>query len=132
MNEGNYWGSFGGVLEFKTPKAILGAQLPYLHDATNGLVVGDITLAKPAGKKAVVLFDVIAPTMNHYRIRLLTVRYALEKFYPVTLFRSLTSNAVECKNETEFKSALKDYLASDRVNGVVTGLLKEAKENRYQ
>jgi len=129
MNEGNYWGSFNGVLEFKTPKEILSAQLQHLHEGTNGLVVGDIKVIKPDGKKTVVLLDFITPTMNNNRVRLLIARYVMEKFYPVTLFKSLTSNAVECKNETVFKSELKDYLASDRVTGVVKGLLKEAKEN---
>lgn len=80
----NLWAHSPLSPSIKTPLAILRAQTAPLAQATQGLLRGEVTVT-PVGEKTVLTFDVIAPSLNNYRRRLVTVEHTQDEIYPAKI-----------------------------------------------
>lgn len=68
-----------------TPLAILRSQVGPLRRITNGILDAEISTVTGDSKDVRHLFDLVAPVLNHYRHRILTVTHHRDLAYPVTV-----------------------------------------------
>src|SRR5260221_6227988 len=66
-----------------TPIAILRTQATRLSQKTQGLVVSEVTVTTGENDQVILGLEVIAPALNNYRYRLLSVQYGTGEIYPV-------------------------------------------------
>lgn len=67
-----------------SPTAVLRAQAGLLEEVTDGILEGEGE-GERKGRQIELHLDMVAPSLERYRIRLLTVRHLMDRPYPVTV-----------------------------------------------
>ena len=116
------------ALKIRTPILILNAQADMLEEATEGLIKGIVEIKEErAHGKTTVVFAVLVPRLNNYRVRLFSVSQPISQ-YPATLMRhwGRDTNIIRCESEEELETAVVAYCKGGEVQKIVTGLLAQA------
>lgn len=153
----NLWPPEISVLVVK-PATILRAAASQIRAMTKGVLDGEVgRTTSQDGKNVLLLFDLIAPALNHYRHRLLTAEHSKNMVYPVKVFadcydvggshhpekesaftpRTLTHSRLQSEpiyrvaaSEEQLLSSIREIFASRETTGVVQSLLAEMSDVR--
>jgi len=79
------WPTYGLETDVLTPIAILRTQSTLLRQKTQGLLVGEVRVTTSEFGQSILSFDIVAPAINNYRYRLLSVQHTKEAIYPATV-----------------------------------------------
>jgi hypothetical protein len=125
MSIESLWGEIPKADDIKTPIAILREQAAILGDATNNVLVAEVVPNKRGSTMLAHLY-IAAPALDNYRFLVLTVEHELE-LYPLSV-EDETSLYDNCKDETQYKAAVRAILSSDRLRRVIASLLAQSKQ----
>ncbi|MCH8828670.1 MAG: hypothetical protein IID45_03730 [Planctomycetes bacterium] len=123
------------VEDVLTPLTILKFQADELKKRTNGRLRAEIETAVE-DSDVTHLFDVIAPSLNNYRIRLLTVCHNCDRVYPA----KVQSDAIKltwrqssaAPTQSEFSDLIGKILQSDFTRSLVQSLLARISEKSHK
>ena len=122
----NLWGNLSTRPIVKPPRYFLDQQADVLRQMTNGLLVGQVSVAKhvPQRNQFHVTLLILVPALDNYVYEVLTVVHDLS-FYPACIGYDNGGDfeQIECQNEEEFKQGVQRVLQSASVRKVVNGLL---------
>lgn len=137
MATDDLWGELPDVERIKTPFVILKEQAELLTEKTDGLLVGEVTqrqtgleahrfgIAMPTFKGFLCTFDIVAPTLNSYEYKLLSLVYGMD-LYPLDL-TAANKPSVSCSDEDAFKKELGKILTSQETQDVISKLLTHVR-----
>ena len=123
MSLENLWGELPKTGTTRTPLVILREQAALFGEMTNRILEASVyaqMIASPS--RFIADLNIIAPTLNHYRITIAKMRYDLTKTYPVELVDTLGVTHI-VDTEEEFNRALESILNSEKVQRVISSLL---------
>ena len=132
----NLWPAETVSVETISPLAILRIQADNLTRMTQGLLEGDVVTSSYA-VQVQHSFDVVAPALNGYRHRILTVMHDKSLIYPVFFSTGeveeeadiqVSSIALGAYSEVEFLKMLSNALQSGYVLSVVNSLIARSNE----
>jgi hypothetical protein len=121
-----------------TPLAIMRAQVPGLERRTNGLLEVDLNSVEKE-KKVVHNFDLVAPALERFRERVLTVTHERDRVYPAILQaacfsrRGLSTFAgtgldATAMSQEEFISLMREVIRSSEVRSSIESLIARSNE----
>lgn len=142
----DYWGDFQVTDEQRTPVQILKEQASVLNEKVGHCIRALVaTSALPEGTpkfrsappeltpKFRSTLAVIVPSLDRYRLDIVTITYPLRAYYPLALSDDLAEGKealveveFRCQNEREFRSALYQILSSTRTTDTLNSLLSLA------
>jgi hypothetical protein len=124
-----------------SPLAILRVQATLLQKETAGLLLGDVRVTQ-GNELTEIGFDVIAPGLNGFRFRLLTVTHAVENVYPATVkpfyynlntYNDSSSDekqqGFKAKTQEDFMVSLKQIFQTTDTLGAIQSLLARINES---
>jgi len=124
MSLENLWGELPKTGTTRTPLVILREQAALFGEMTNRILEASVyaqMIASPS--RFIADLNIIAPTLNHYRITIAQIKYDLTKTYPVELVDTLAGVTHIVDTEEEFNRALESILNSEKVQRVISSLL---------
>ena len=152
----DYWGNFQVTAEQLTPIQILKEQANALSKKTERRIRASVTtsalsdttrispltsglsalsetdltnaLSKDTDRKFRSTLSVIVPSLDDYRLDIVTIIYPLGEYYPLILSDDLDDGAergggVSCRNELIFRAKLRQILSSTRTTDTLNSLL---------
>lgn len=123
----NLWGELPSGELLTSPSAILREQAEILTDHTKGLLVGKVVPGGQAKDDSMLFhFDIVAPFLNDYRYRLISVHHPVT-LYPVKMMDRLRSIETTSNSEEEFVENLANTLASDETRQIIAALLAQSR-----
>jgi hypothetical protein len=134
-------------LDVLTPTMILNAQAEKLKEKTKGVILADF-FARMRGNIKTLVFDIRAPAVANFRVRIMTVRHHSDRIYPaVVTSRSLhrgdrsipdeiliqipeneSYNSFPCFTSNEFVNVVAQVLRSVDVQSVIESLIAKSNE----
>lgn len=112
------------ALKIRTPSQVLDEQAQLLHEATRGVITGDVR-TQQQGDRILVQFRVLVPSLNNYRLDLFYIRQSAGQ-YPATLVQEWGKRTtILCSDHEELETAVVDYLGTPAVQQIVAGLLAQ-------
>ncbi|MEZ0486833.1 hypothetical protein [Fibrella aquatica] len=128
METQNLWPDFP-VQESKGPKTILSEQARYLTEQTNNILSAAVTpSAVPNNERIQYTLFIIAPLLNDYRYKLLTISYDLAVNYPLYItWRYEEDPKKEILSEEEFIKELRMIFNDPTTISVVSSLLAQSR-----
>ncbi len=124
MSLENLWGELPQTGTIRTPLVILREQAAFLGDMTNRILESGIHAQRNMlPGKFIADLNIIAPTLDRYRITIAQIKYDLTKTYPVELVDTLAGKADIVHTKEEFIRALESILNSEKVQRVISSLL---------
>lgn len=79
------WPSEALKVDVRTPAAILRAQAAQVRPNTKGILVADVTTTKSDSGSVIMALEILAPSLDNYRHRLLDVQYNQDEIYPAII-----------------------------------------------
>lgn len=126
MSTVNLWGVLPEPVGSRPPVTILREQAAFLGNATNNILVGEVTRVTSTRRWPFRYdFDIRAAALDDYIYSVLSIQHGVE-MYPVEL--NDTEGKKECNNEEEYLYAIADVLSSERVRKAISSLLTLSKE----
>jgi hypothetical protein len=126
MTQDDLWGDLPEVESLRTPLVILKEQAEVLKEKTEGLLVGEI-IQKQTGINFIYDLSIVAPTLNNYVYKLLTVVHGIG-FYPARIIDQQSQGVQKkCSNEEEYKQGLREILSSNNNRAVISKLLTHVR-----
>ena len=123
----NLWGDLPIEDNVRTPYIILKEQASILTEATNGLLIGEVTKRRVNVNKTECDLIIKVPSINNYTISIVDIIYPAT-IYPLKVKGDFTKNtAVECNTEEELENILHEILSSKEVRRIISGLLSEVR-----
>lgn len=147
----NLWPTETVSVEILSPLAILRMQAQNLTELTHRLVIGEVTTDDRQEDGIYHHFDIVAPALNGYRHRILTIKHDTSMLYPVSYLvakkRDMKSSTIAswsellsqeqsgvigpvAMTEADFIKALKEAFNSDFVLSVINSLIARSNEAR--
>lgn len=131
----NLWPEDIAVTGAVAPVAILKEQASLLGERTKNLVEGRVSagvgtdIDKFLQNTFTYDFDLVAPALNSYRYRLLSMTHDAEAFYPLTIASAAlgSDRLVRINNEEELLKALEAVFSSDKTRRVIGSLLAQSR-----
>ncbi len=122
MSTDNLWGDLNDFGELRSPKQMLEEQAALLETATKGILTGEVKVSTILADFEIT-FSIVAPHVNNYRYKVLTVRHTLE-FFParVTYMENRHWKTREVQNESELKEAMRQIFQADNTRRVINSL----------
>lgn len=109
---------------FVSPVAILREQAAILAEKTKGLLEGDVTTSRVSDR-----FDhhfyIVAPALDNYRYKLLTVRHGNLDMYPAAIQYHPDTIVHSAQTQEQFVELLGTLLAREETKRVVHALLAQ-------
>jgi riboflavin biosynthesis pyrimidine reductase len=121
----NLWGDIPTSSDIKPPVTILREQATILSEATNKILIGDVTVSKDGPQVTSRLF-IEAPALDNYVYVVLSVKHDI-MLYPLKVVDVATGVLYQCEDEEQYRAALKLILSSPRVHKVVASLIAQSK-----
>lgn len=139
----NLWPPATVSVDIVSPLAILRTQAQNLTEMTKGLLAGEVTSVDEGPDVVVHQFEVVAPALNKYRHRILSVKHNRNLVYPVyfdtpTSLASIVATVAKgsatnkADTEAEFLEALTGVLNSRVVLSVISSLIARINEVRAE
>ena len=129
----DYWGYFQIIGEQGTPVQIIKEQASVLNERIGPHIRASVaTSGLPAGTPQFrSTLAVTVPSLDRYRLDIVTITYPLRAYYPLALSDDLAEGEGElvefrCHNEEEFRTALHRVLSSTRTTDTLNSLLSIA------
>lgn len=119
------WGDLPTSSDIKPPVVILREQATILSEATNKVLIGDVSVTKEGPTVTSQLY-IQAPALDNYIYIVLYVRHDI-MLYPLKVIELATGVRYECADESQFRDALKQVLSSPSVHRVVASLIAQSK-----
>jgi hypothetical protein len=119
----DYWGVFTPPEHLRSPALHLKEQAAALEEKTKGLVRASMVSDASDDGGFFVVFQLWSPLLEHYRYRLLELRYPLNG-YPLQM--TAGDEEVVAQNEGEFQQALARVLGSQRTTQIVEAIMAQA------
>lgn len=126
----NLWGDLPIEDTVRTPSIILKEQATLLTEATNGLLLGNIS------KRSLSIeyvdgfecsLEIKVPSINNYSISIVKIQYPIT-IYPLTIISQVTNDRPEeCQTEEDLNRVLGKILSSKEVKRIISGLLSEVR-----
>ena len=105
-------------------------QASLLRDVTNGVLLGEV-VASQQGQTLSACLDIVAPALDNYRVRVMTVSHHLF-FYPVNIIaNALRNQTFSCNGERSFVEILKRILSSAETHRIVAALNSQGKAGSW-
>ena len=127
--QGSFWGEISADSAERTPITVLNEQAAAISQLTNLHLKGVVSSAEAASYQSFdfeASLDVLAPTLNNYRLEIVKIYFPLE-FFPLKLSVPHTKNEYELRSLEAFEPRLKRILQSDGVMERVRKLLAHAR-----
>ena len=118
--------------EVVTPYAILRMQASHLRRRTENLLEAEVVSEEDAGQLRHYL-EIIAPSLERYRFRLLTAKHEASLVYPVTIESDAFDRPVTrvvADTQEEFVEGIGKVLRSSRARSVIHSLIARTNEMR--
>lgn len=129
----DYWGDFQVIGEQGTPVQILKEQASVLNERIGPHIRASVATSGLPGRtrKFRSTLAVTVPSLNRYRLDIVTITYPLRAYYPLALSNDLAKGEEElvefsCQNEREFRTELHQVLSSTRTTDTLNSLLSIA------
>lgn len=120
------WGSLPEPALVDSPLFIIREQAGLLEKQTDGVLLGQVSSVGKYGDVAAYDLDIAVPALENYTYAVAQVEFPPAHLYPATL-RDATLRAVyEVKDEQEFRTKLREVLASPPLREVISKLLTAA------
>jgi hypothetical protein len=131
----------------QSPFAILDLQARALTQQTEGVLAGDLRVAKDDQGRTTLYLDMVVPALGGYRQEVLTATHKTEQVYPVRVdaacFRWIAVLATvpglsgkkpenEAASDEEFRRVVEKVLHSDEVKSVAQSLIARSNETLNQ
>ena len=122
----NLWEIDFKPADVRTTKSLLDQQAGLLEKLTNGVLYGSIhTEETPLEGDFKHEFRILAPGLGGYSYKLFVVRQPL-RMYPLTIESEVFDRYKKCKNEIEFRDALKEILRHKSTKQVVNAMIAQS------
>ena len=126
------WGAIPSAEAIRTPYTVFREQAASLGELTDHILEGRVRrvpkspfISNP--EDFTVVMDIVAPAIDNYAFRLLSVTYPITTLYPARLEDVSSGETYECENEEVFVEYLGIILSSDGVRKAVQGLLSQSR-----
>lgn len=122
----NLWGDLPLEDSVRTPSVVLREQASLLTEATNGLLIGNVTRrSTPDSSNLISTLEIIVPSLNNYSISIAEIKYPITTMYPLTVISHVKDYSEECQTEEEIERVLGGILSSQSVKTIISGLLSQ-------
>jgi len=113
----------------RAPVSFLKEQAAALREDTQGSLVGFVGTIPMGPSELGYYLTIEAPTLNNYRVTVLSIRHKLVPMYPVTLHTDIFTPATDIAIETEgeFITELRRILSSNEMEQIVAALLSQIR-----
>jgi len=111
-----------------SPEAILRGQAEALALQTGGLLVAEIVKQRGEDGRISASLDLVAPTLNGSRHRILKVSHSAELLYPVDVEARSLLGSRSAYTDMEFTEVVAEVLSSGDVESLAQSLLARANE----
>ena len=127
----DYWGDFKVTDDQLTPAQILKEQASAFNERAGRHIRASVATSGLRTKKFRSTLSITVPSLDRYRLDIVTVIYPLIEYYPLTLSDDLADEEevlVEstCKSEQAFRDELHRILSSTRTTDTLNSLLSLA------
>jgi hypothetical protein len=114
-----------------TPRDILDLQAFALREQTDGLLSAEVRETRDPSERAVyLLLDIVVPSLNGLRQRVMTARHFTDRIYPCHLDAEALRSAEVAHSAEEFRELVRQVLHSGEIKALAQSLISRAKENR--
>lgn len=120
------WPNDIAVSDEITPVSILREQASLLGQKTKNLVQGKVELLSGKGGTFLYGFYLVAPALDHYKYRLLSIQYPIEH-YPVTINFEAGNRVLTANDYNEFVAKLGDVLVDEKTRSIVRSLVSQSQ-----
>lgn len=130
------WPSLTDARQLKAPAAILSEQAALLPQKTNGILGGEVKPAsgKPESNRLAFVFNIVAPLLNNYRLRLIGVAHGVLTLYPVRVAAFLmpgedeeSVKIFEARDEGQFINIIKEILNDSTTVSAIESLWAQSE-----
>lgn len=128
MNE-SLWGTLPTGEGIQTPSSILNEQIVELQKATSGLLTGRLQTTQGNSGDLVIYFFIVAPTLNQYTVRLMTVTHGIQ-LYPCMVSSPYSPGATRASDEDSFRASVGRILQDPKTHNIVAGLLAQIRSEK--
>jgi hypothetical protein len=123
----NLWGDSFKPELIRTPYIIWREQASLLGQLTDNLIEATTERSRMSTIHIEVKLSIIAPALENYTYRVLSVIYKVDQIYPLEVIDHQTLVTETCENEEQFIDTIGKILSSDRVKTVINSLLSQIK-----
>lgn len=125
QNNKSLWPDFKDN-SIETPKNILEEQGKFLADHTKNILEAEISSTPIEGEdnKIVHHFDIVAPTLNNYKYRLLSINHSID-FYPLDI--TYKDSYQRVVNKEQFIKKLSTIFNDESTIRIITSLIAQSK-----
>jgi len=122
----------GEAKKIAVPASIAAEQAALLGQKTKNVVTARV-VSKTSTEEGQVKFgfDLVAPALSNYRLRLFNFAYRLDRLYPVVVyslgFRGL-KEPIEAADEAAWKELLKRIFSHESVIGIIQALQSQSED----
>ncbi len=118
--------------EVPTPIAILRIQANRLHDKTKGLIEAEVrSLTDNDKAQELYQFDLIAPALDGYRLRLFECGHALSLVYPIDIYwREFDQGYSSASTPGEVYEALRTIFRSRTTTSIIMSMIARSNERK--
>jgi hypothetical protein len=126
------WPEYIARTEVPTPLAILRIQANNLRTKTKGIIEAEVrNLTDNDKKREIYQFEVIAPALDGYTVRLFTAEHAMGLVYPIDFQWNEFQHGYEsASTPEEIYSLLKIIFQSNTTRSVLMSLIAGSNERR--
>jgi hypothetical protein len=124
IDKEDLWPDNFGSLDVETPLQILRKQASFVGTKTGNILEGSVTKTVDEDGDFVLHFYLVAPALDNYRYKLLTVWHGIG-LYPV--ITSEVSPQVRCENAEEFKEYLRSRFGSEETMKIIRALIAQSR-----
>ena len=127
----DYWGDFQVIGEQGTPVQILKEQASVLNEKIGPRIRATVATSGLGTRRFRSTLAVTVPSLDRYRLDIVTVTYPLREYYPLVLSDDLAEGEeaqveVPCQSEQVFRTRLHRTLSSTRTTDTLNSLLSLA------
>ena len=128
----DYWGDLQVTTKQATPVQILKEQASALNERAEPLIGASVATSGLKQKLRSTL-AITVPSLDRYRLDIVTVIYPLGDYYPLVLSDDLSDpdderSDMTCNSEQEFRNNLHQILSSKRTTNTLNSLLSLTSE----
>lgn len=109
----------------RTPLIILREQATLLGPKTNNIVEAKVQSSSSSSGLLQVLFDLVAPALNNYRIRLFTVFHPIEIF-PLLIRVEKPTKEIRIEGMDDFVVAVREILSGEETIKIIKALILQS------
>ena len=114
-----------------SPLDILETQVFALREQTDGLLTAEVRANPDNAEGAVyLLLDIVVPSLNGSRHRILTARYFAERIYPCHVDAEALRSAEAAYSDEEFRELVRQVLHSGEVKALALSLIARVRDQR--